>query len=588
MNNICSKKRGVTLIEIIIALIVLTLVIFASLSSVSSLYKNSYDGSDITEDVYSNKKDIEEMSYVIRSFAFEKDADMSDLMREVDNAYDTTKAIEIKNKLAELNCTYVPNIELFNSSTSSSYSCTVDGFSMNAYASTTTDRVKRLFVFVPNSGAYIKYYMLKNTYIIDKKHSNKRAKYNYVLNSDSLALYKTMLEATKKYRETLAYSKYEWQFAPMHYHDSANPAENRVFEAVFDGNDKKPSLVNPDDVYSTDFGTTIETAMGRSKYPNSDSYYKKWMGSANFVPDYNFIEEDGYLRCNLKLVYNFMYNGKNVSNEYTTQPVWLISLPYINNMIYHYSMGMDGKYVDPDTRTTKQVYELSQILDDSYVSDTYNLKNSSASDFNINSDGDYNFYNIPNSNENELSANTRGPSSSDGRNTMTLFAVVDLDNAESGVILQRKNASDSNKKYFSLDYDDTSNTIIYYSGPKNETEYYNKNKITFTPYTTGKHIIVLKVSREGIGNKLRRNHLIVDTKASNAQSIVMKRKGWISWKSDKRNDYIALNNDTKLLIGGAKNVKIYEIIGYSDVLSNNDVNKVCKYLAKKYGMPDYY
>ncbi len=588
MYRLNNKQKGVTLIEIIIALFILSLVIFASLSSIGSLYKNAYDGSSITEDVYANKKDIEEMAFVIRSFAFEENSDMADLTREVDNTYDSVKASEIKDKLNKLNCNYVHDITLFDSSTSSSYSCKVDGFSMYSYSANSSDKIKKLHVFVPNSGSYIKYYRLQNAYVMDKKHANKKAKYNYVINSDSLGLYKTMLKETQKYAETLAYSKYEWQFAPMHYEDSTNPAENRIFEAVFDDNDKEPSLVDPDAVCSTDFGSAIESAIARSKYPNSDIYYKKWMGSANFAPNASYITEDGYLRCNVKLFYNFKYNGKNVTNEYTTQPVWLINLPYVNNMIYHYAMGLDGQYLDDTTRTTKQVDELSQILDDSYVNSGYNLKNSGSSDFTINSDGEYHFYKIPNSNENELSANTRGPSSSNGRNTMTLFVVVDFDDAESGTILQRKNSSDANKKYFSLDYDKSRNSIIFYSGPKNETEYYNKNKITFTPYTTGKHLIVLKVSREGIGNKLRRNHLIVDTKASNAQSIVMKKKGWISWKSDKRDDYNALNNNSKLLIGGAKGAKIYEIVGYSEVLSNGDVSKICKYLAKKYGMPDYY
>ncbi len=588
MYNIRSKKRAVTIIEIVIAFVILTLVILVTLSSVGTLYKNSYTGNIVTNDVYSNKKNLEEMSYVIRSFAFENKSNMADLIKQIDNDYDATKASDIKTKLSSLNCTYIPNIDLFNTGSSSNYACTIDGFSLYSYSANTSDDIQKLHVFVPNSGAYIKYYMLKNAYIMDKKHNNKKAKYNYVLNPNALAAFKTMLEETKKYAETFAYTKYQWQFAPVHYEDSMDASKNRVFEAVFDNNDKLPSAVDPDEIYSSDFGTVIENAIARLKYPDSDTYYNTWTGANNFVTDSSVVTEDGYLRCNLQLLYNFKYNGKNVMNEFVTQPVYLINLPLIDNLIYHYAFGMDGEFVDASSRKTNNVYELSQILDNSYANDAYNLKHNSASNFTLNSDGVYYHYQTLSNSENELSANTRGPSSSDGRNEMTLFLVVDLDDAASGTIIQRKNSSDSNKKYFALDYDNVASRLTLYSGPKNETAYYNKNKLSLPLYTHGKHIIVLEVTREGSGGKLRKNYLLADTKTSNFTSIMMKKKALINWYPDKRNDYNALNNDTKLLIGGAKGAKLYEVIGYSDALSNSDVTKVCKYLAKKYDLPDNY
>ncbi len=584
-----NKKRGLTLVEVIIALVILTLVVVASLSSVTSLYQNAFDGRHVTEEVYLNKKNLEEMTYVIGSLNLQTKDDMRVLERKIDDSY-SSKASDIKDKLTKLHCSYVPSIELFQSTYGSHYACKVDGFSLYSYSSKSSNKVKKLHSFVPNNGDFLKYYMLKNTYIKDNKNGDKKAVYNYALNTDALSSYYSILEDSKKYKDGFKYAKYTWQFAPRH-------QAGKVFEAVFDKNDKVPSAVDPNALYSLDFGSEISSAQARLVYPESSDYTESWVGSANFVPDFSKITDDGYLQSTVEMIYKFKYNGNPITYSYTSPPVFLINLPYMNNLIYHYSMDMEGKYVNPTKRTTKSIYELSQILDASYVNNGYNLKNGSASDFDIYSDGKYKFYKIPNSNESELSASTRGASSSDGKNEMTLFVIIDVENAESGTILQRKNSHYANKKYFCLEYDKGSNRVIYYSGPKNEGSYYNQNSIgralhnqrhPVTNEVVTKHLVILKAMRVNIFDtpkknaNYRRNGLAVDNRTFAYKPM---KKGW---RMDSRDNYNALNNDSKLLLGGAKGLKVYEIIAYDEVLSNDNVSKIAKYLAKKYDMIDRY
>ncbi len=531
MAKLDKKKRGFTLLELMLAVVIFSIVVAGFSVAMITIYKNSRAEFKLTKGMYGNKEVIEEAA----SKVLDEELDFKEKL-------EPDKLKEIKDKYG-VDIVYEKPFKLFNGV----YLSEVDGYTLtrNVLDEPASANPLKYTYFISNDNIkavtapeYEFCYLIKDT--VDNNGNSLQGggsdkfEYNYLGNMKSgynVAAKFKVKDGTGKF---LFYENYDWQ-------KSLRP-DDRVFEPVLEGKNAGQIPENAIDV----------------AYPVSEEYFES-LSYKRKVFDFKTLEsnDDFYVRFKIDPVTTTRIDMDPVYSN----AVWVIALPILNDLLYHFDVAMCGEYLDKNR---------AMLVDK--IEDTFSAVNPKSKQFYIMRDdkkpirigkdefyGKYIDLEAPmkiNSGEKFLKSTDYGDS--------THFLVVDLKNVDSsGPIIQAAEHTSNRNENMQIAMRKTrrGKTLFFGNARRGDFAFDMGNF-----KSEGKQIIVVSV-----------------------QNRPLRRIYWLylnSLKPRRVSNASTYKDDAGVAIGALEGAKLYEFLSYKKMMSDKEIEKVYNYLKRKHHIED--
>ncbi len=581
-----QKNKGFTLVEIIIAVLIFTVITAGFTTFMVHIYMSSNKVKLYTERMYQNKKELEEISSVIDDAGLKFGQDKIELAKKIDTKFtkEPTKKAEILAFVNDdNNVKYVNEFKLFKSS---AYECGVDGFAVKKeqFKSSDTNAKKvggssKFVYFIANTNAKkLKKPIVEKTYIAEKTDVNASDEVSYAylhekdINNKMLIKY-LLKKDTEKY---LMSARFNWFVTDTKgdFKGSKTPYE--------------PVLLDNDGVSVTDIEAFYDKAIADNKFPLShENFFKELSITGRFLGDIKGIKAKGdfYLKTSVKPL--ALTNVK--THTRFSKPVWMINLPKTDNLLYHYDFSIDGGYIGKgETVEVDEVKDRSKALHRSLSEKTVedslqsNLKEN-GSKIILKKDDYYGKY-LALSNKPVVANQTRQVDL--GNNEITAFVVVDIPNitfpSRPMMIMDKRLKSIPSKSSYTLSYNPFRKMLYFYCGHDgNATRLINPFSANIKT-KPGKQIVIVKARDYDQNN--RREYIGVNDHTKMQYHNVGKQ--YSDWMVDR---YMPLviggQNNPKPNVADKNKIKVYEILAYSKLLTDDtEQTNILNYLKYKHNI----
>lgn len=593
------KKRAFTLIEIVLAMILLSILTLGFYSAMVSLYSNSKTEFYITKKSFASVEALEKAATMI-----------GDLEITSGNKVPLTLRNQIEkdvlNKHGDVK--YVKPFELFSSSPA--LRVKVDGYYITKEINVgTTSNQEDSVLSAEEERLLDRGIHIENYYVYfvanDQKKELQAPEYEYCKilekRSDSDEGYATdytylnnivfgtrLLAGFKVKPETqqyLFFEKYSWEMAnrkdktgkyfyPI---NSLRPANSPVLPEDLASSKKGDNYKNGASIY-------INDDFAQGLYPVGSSDFKNLKRNNKFYKiTSEEIKHDGYLRFSLEPVPKNMVKLSSIRAD----AIWVIALPITDKLLYHFDISLAQTEIPktfPDGRTgeeTQKIRDLSKSLyKDWNVARDLKPSDPSKKLKVYRDSGSYGEYIELDEVSSASGVDQNGLRFLDSRKVSTdtdknsnldLFIVLDSKNAVPGTILKSGDAEGD----FTLSYLGGSKFKLSVKHPGGREESLDVQGKT----TRDVHVVIVRIQRNiGGGVNTRQNYMAVDSDG---------------FDSIRNTAPLKLNPASPLYLGGSKGMKIKEIIAYkakpfqvfrnySYALDNDEIETVYKYLLSKY------
>lgn len=593
------KKKAFTLIEIVLAMILLSILTLGFYSAMVSLYSNSKTEFFITKKSFASVESLEKAATMIGD-------------REITsgNMLPISVRNEIENKVLNKHgdVKYVKPFDLFTSNPT--LRTRVDGYYITKEINVGTTSNDEASILSPEDERILDRGIdIENYYVYfvanDQKKELLAPEYEYVkilekrrASDDGYATDYTYLnnivagntllagfKITPETQQYLFFEKYSWELANRKDKDgnffypinSLKPANTPILPSDLPASRKGDNYKNGASIF-------ISEDVAQGIYPYGSSLYKNLKRNNKFYkPTSERITHDGYLRFSVEPVPRNMVKLSPVRAD----AIWVITLPVTEKLLYHFDVSLAQTEFPsklPDGRTqekSKGIRDLSKSVYKDWLIDRTLKPVDSTKEINVYRGAEYGEYIELESSAMVSGADQNGlqfvsarkvPDDDNADDTnLDLFMVVDAKNASPGSLLR----SGSNPGDFQ---------ISYLGGSKFKLSVNQGGGREVSMETRGDtsrdvHIVMLRIQRTvGAGVKIREHFFAVDN-------------NWFDSLGNKAP--LPLDPASPIYLGGSNGMRIKEIIAYkakpfkptwnkSYALDNAETNKVFNYLKSKY------